>query len=144
MFTFYSVSFILNSKVVLFLSHTCSLLLLCVLTRCWGLWRPWGLQKSGPACFGPWPVHSPSLHSFPQYGPTLPQPFSQAGAFQERHPRLPVAANPALTFLPDSMTRVSPSSTESGSTSNYLLVVWVFPDWSPDLAFPIFFLRIST
>ena len=145
MFTFYSVSFILNSKVVLFLSHTCSLLLLCVLTAVGGYGDHRGSQKSGPACFGPWPVHSP----FPPFISTVwthpaPALFPRREHFQERHPRLPVAANPALTVLPDSMTRVRPSSTESGSTSNYLLVVWLFPDWSPDLAFPIFFLRIST
>lgn len=47
-----------------------------------------------------------------------------------------LAANPALTLLPDSMARVLPSSMESGSISNCLLVVQVFPDWAPDLAFP--------
>lgn len=143
MFTFYSVSFILNSKVVLFLSHTCSLLLFCVLTATGGYGDHRGSQKSGPACFGPWPESLPSIQ-FHSMDPPCPSPFPRREHFQERHPRLPVAASPALTFFPDSMTKVHPSSMESGSTSNYLLVVRVFPDWSPDLAFPIFFLRIST
>lgn len=78
MFTFYSVSFILNSKVVLFLSHIYSLLLLCVLTAAGG----YGDHRSQvlPA-LAPGLCVVASLHSIPQYGPTLPQPFPQAGAF---------------------------------------------------------------
>ena len=67
MFTFYSVSSILNSKVVLFLSHIYSLLLLCVLTAAGGYGDHRGSQKSSPACFGPWPVRS----RFPPFNSTV-------------------------------------------------------------------------
>lgn len=53
---FYSVSFILNSKVVLFLSHTCHLLPSCVLS-----WR--ACQQILPVL---WSLHTPSFGSWLQ------------------------------------------------------------------------------
>lgn len=71
MFTFYSVSFILNSKMVLFLSHTFSLLPPYILTTTGGnidSRGPWKLVlpilAAGPCMF-------PSIHSLQQLEPTL-------------------------------------------------------------------------
>lgn len=137
MFTFYSVSFILNSKVVLFLSHICCLLPCCVLTATGSYVhasRPW---KSVPSSR---PGHvPPSMHCY-GLAPPRSSPFPLQKESQERCP--------ALTLLPDSISRVLPSSAESGSINtpvpNHLLVVQVPPDWSPHSALLVFFLRIPT
>ena len=42
-------------------------MLLCVLTALGGYGDHRGSQKSGPACFGPWPVNSP----FPPFNSTV-------------------------------------------------------------------------
>lgn len=149
MFTFYSVSLILNSKVVsithLRLSPHCVLTAVGDCRRGWGRWGRGGVQITGG--LGSWwvplalvpgsrPLYPPPAPLTSRVWTCPPWSFPGQGKLQESHLRFPPGCSPALPWFPNSMSIVLQSSTESGSLPDYLLVLQVLPDGSPDLAYP--------
>lgn len=120
MFTFYSVSFILNSKVVYFY-HTPAVSCLLVFQL------PLGVIEAAEglgswACLR-WPqahAHAPLSIHFYCLGPPYSSPFPKQEKFQGRHLRFPLGYESSPNLLPDSMARVLHSPAESGSLPNYL------------------------